>query len=119
MNINRYKKISTLGQEFKPISIKTFIPTPNEMDYKRGYLVRYFCQKSNDKQSTIYEIDTRTYSKLLNTSFYITASLDWRIIGTDAEIRESNSKSIKIACKKIPSLFLYLPNLIQFHNTFK
>ena len=39
-------------------TIRTFIPTPNYIDYRRGYIVRYFIQRVNDKDATIYEINS-------------------------------------------------------------
>ena len=114
MDITRYTKILQLPQEFKPSGIRQHIPTPTDSDYKRGYIIRYFTQKINDIDSPVYEISDGIYSKLSNNSFYQTCNLDWKIIGTDDEIREANMKSVKRAAKKLYAVQLYLPYLLQF-----
>ena len=114
MNIDRYTEISKLGFQFEPKILSAHIPTPNEMDYERGYIVRYFIQKANDTQSRITEVDYIGYSKFVENAFYSTLSLDWKIKGTDEQIRECNFKSIKTGIDRIPLIQSYLPNLVQF-----
>lgn len=116
MDIDRYKDIVNLQSEFNQISITTYIPSPIDEDYKRGYITRYFVQKANDKSSVIYEIRKKTISKFSSNSFYIVASLDWRIKGEPIDVKKSNSESVRIASATIPKLSLYLPNLLQFHK---
>jgi hypothetical protein len=117
MDITRYKKILDLPMEFKPSGIKQHIPTPTDSDYKRGYIVRYFTQKVNDIDSPVYEINDATFSNLINNSFYQVCNLDWKIIGTDDEIKEANMKSIKRASKTLNAVQLYLPYLLQFKKS--
>jgi hypothetical protein len=117
MDITRYTTILQLPQEFKLSGVKQYIPTPIESDYKRGYIVRYFTQKVNDINSPVYEIDDYTFSNLSNNSFYQICSLDWKIIGTDEEIKEANMKSVKRAGKVLPAVQLYLPYLLQFKKS--
>jgi hypothetical protein len=95
-------------------SINTFIPTPNDSDYKRGYITRYFIQKANDRNSNIFEISKDTYKEFTSNPLLITTSLDWRIVGDDIDIKKSNSESVRLASQKINKLQLYLPNLLQF-----
>jgi hypothetical protein len=95
-------------------SINTFIPTPNESDYKRGYITRYFVQKANDLNSLIYEVSKDTYKEITSNPLLINTSLDWRITGDDTDIKKSNSESVRLASQKINKLQLYLPNLLQF-----
>ena len=56
MDINRYNKISKNKPRIR-YNIETHIPRPSDKDYTRGYVIRYFVQKVNDKGSPIYEID--------------------------------------------------------------
>ena len=84
------------------------------MDYKRGYIVRYFIQKANDNDAPIFEIKKQYVSKYRNNSFYRVAIIDWRVTGEHVDIKRSNSASVSLGCKDIPSLYLYLPNLLQF-----
>jgi len=116
MNTDRYKEIVDLESEFNQINIVSYIPTPTEEDYKRGYLTRYFLQKSNDKNGIIYEIRKKSISKFSNNPFYIVTSLDWRIVGESSEVKKSNEASIRFASEEISKLSLYLPNLLQFHK---
>lgn len=116
MDINRYKKIVELPTDFNLKKINTHIPIIVETDYKRGYVSRYFAQKTNDINSTIYEINLDTYSNLNNNSFYTTITLDWRLNGTVEQIKESNFKSVKLASHKMKAVKLYLPNLLQFYK---
>lgn len=114
LDINRYKKINEPDLIYDSIKIKTHIPTPTETDYKRGYIARYFIQKGNDLESTIYEVDYIGFSKFIDNPFYTHIDLNWRLIGTDEQIKDSNFKAVRLVTPKIPKLQLYLPNLLQF-----
>jgi hypothetical protein len=114
MDLSRYNKVANIGSEFREKRISPYIPTPTDLDYQRGYIVRYFIQKANDTQSRITEVDYIGYSKFVNDAFYTTVSLDWKIKGTDTEIKECNFKSIKTGIDRIPLIQSYLPNLVQF-----
>lgn len=114
--INRYKKIASNTRLKKPKKIKSFIPNPNERDYLRGYIQRYFVRISNDDSSPIIEVDSKEYSSLLSNPFYVGDKLRWRITGDETEVKDSNAKSIKISSTNIKKLNLYLPNLLQFHK---
>lgn len=116
MSIDRYNEIASSTYKFDLGGITSFLPNPKDIDYRRGYIKRYFIQKSNDKSSLIYEISDSSISKFKNTPFYITISLDWRISGDPIEVKKSNSASIRIASEVIPKISLYLPNLLQFHQ---
>jgi hypothetical protein len=109
----RYKRINKNLDKFK-ININTFIPNPIDSDYTRGYITRYFVIKSNDPNSTIYEISKESYRDLITNPLLITTSLDWRIVGDDIDIKKSNGESVRLASQKINKLQLYLPNLLQF-----
>ena len=114
MDLTRYNKVANIGSEFREKRISPHIPTPTDLDYERGYIVRYFIQKANDTQSRITEVDYIGYSKFVENAFYSTLSLDWKIKGTDEQIRECNFKSIKTGIDRIPLIQSYLPNLVQF-----
>lgn len=116
MSLDRYNKIVDLPKDFNQIKIVPYIPSPTDIDYKRGYIVRYFVQKANDINSVIYEIRKKSTAKLSQNSFYNITSLDWRIIGDVDDVKKSNSASVRIASQTIPKIQLYLPNLLQFHK---
>lgn len=112
--IDRYNEISNLDDNFKPIRRKPFIPQPNEKDYKRGYITRYFVHSTNNVSSPVFEVNLQGFLKYSVNAFYKTVKLDWRLIGSREDIKKSNSESVRIASQTIPKLKLYLPNLLQF-----
>ena len=116
VRIYRYKLINSDIDNSILDKISTHIPTPNETDYKRGYITRYFVQSANDPSSPVYEVDKDEYSLVVENSFYINVKLNWRLIGTVGEVRESNSKAVLLASKTIKSITLYLPNTLQFYK---
>lgn len=117
MDIDRYNKISTnKGTEFTNNLVKTHIPKLKESDYKSGYVVRYFIQSAANSSTPIFEVNQNTFLEYAINPLFLNVSLDWRIKGTPAEVRKSNSASIRIASQTIPKIYLYLPNLLQFHQ---
>lgn len=122
MSIERYKQVVKGGYNFMQPKFKSYVPSPTEDDYVNGYIWRYFCQKSNDKNAPIQEINQRTYNKLLSNVYYSAVSIKWKIsesknVQSNVQyktLKESNALSIKTAYDVIPSLKLYLPNLSQF-----
>jgi len=116
MDIDRYKELLVLPLEYNDPEISTYIPKIKDVDVERGYIERYFIQKSNDTSSYIFEISKTSVGKYSGNSFFSLVSLDWRITGDPIDIKKSNSASIRIASQKIPKIGMYLPNLLQFHQ---
>ena len=126
-NIKRYKQIST---NFDRVTtrIEAHIPKPNDSDYKRGYITRYFVQASNDSTSPIYEVSSQKYVSYTRSSNFRGVIIRWRISGSiepiyndsgnvaDKGVNQSNSIAISLVYDKIPNLKLYLPNLLQFYK---
>jgi hypothetical protein len=110
----KYNKLKIDVLEYKLPDIITNVPNPTEDDYKIGYIQRYFIQKANDNTAYIYEVDSSNFLDFQLSPYFKTSTIRWRISGSTDEIRESNSKSIKIGMKEISSLHLYLPNTLQF-----
>jgi len=125
-SIKRYSQI--VKQTPRDIKILTFIPSPSDIDYRRGFIKRYFVQKTNDKGSPIYEISKRDINKYKTNPLYTSVDLRWRIKGpketqyddegnvSDKAVSESNRVAIRLVADKIPNLKLYLPNLLQFYK---
>ena len=116
MSIDRYNNINRKGIEYDYESIKTFLPSPTESDYKVGYIVRYFIKLTNNPSAPIYEISKTSYLEYAINPFFLTIQMDWRLTGSIQDVKKSNRESIRIASKTIPKLALYLPNLLQFHQ---
>jgi len=114
INRDRYRSIITNGYLFKVKKIETFVPTPDDNDYQRGYIDRYFIQKSNDNSAPIFEISKNQYVSYLVNPFFTAVSIIWRLAGSNDEISQSNLKSIKLGCVDMRNLYTYLPNTLQF-----
>ena len=129
MSINdSYKKLLGKRGVKTSVPISAYIPTPKEIDYNRGYIRRFFAQRSNDKTSPIIEISSDSFNRIGRSNIYRVVTLRWRIKGplepvfnlnneiTDKGVRESNKVAIRIASEKIKNLKLYLPNFLQFYK---
>lgn len=115
MNINdTYKKLTNSKFNYLNVKVVASIPNLTDADYTRGYVTRYFTQKTNDGGSPIFEVSNTEFSKLASTVLYSTTSLRWRLIGSIEEIKKSNKVSVQLASTIITNLKMYLPNLIQF-----
>lgn len=113
----RYKKINERLSGFLKkdiLEIKTYVPTPNDIDYQRGFIVRYFLQKVNDRTSPILEVSDTTFKNFIDNKFYMNVSIEWKISGADDEIKKSNESSLVRLYDKMPALRNYLYNLLQF-----
>ena len=127
--VTSYKRILNKSDEqFKSIKIVQHKPELTDKDYKTGVIKRYFIQKSNDRNSPIYEVSRRESSKYSRDNRYNLVVMDWVIAGGDTykitgdisktiTPKEQNSLSISDAQKVIPNINLYLPNLLQYYKT--
>ena len=116
MNINRFDKLVQLPTEFSKSDIKPSVTIPTKNDYAIGYVVRYFTQKVNDKGAPVIEVDRRTFSSLIDNTFYTSVELDWAISGDESKVKEMNFNSVKYAAETLPAVQLYLPNFLQFYK---
>jgi len=110
----RYNNVLNSGTNFDMPAIQTYVPSPTADDYVRGYITRYFVQKRNDKNSPIYEISYDGYTTFIGHFYYGVVALDWKLTGTDDEIKTANGKSARLAAKTLPAIINYLPYLLQF-----
>ena len=104
------------------------VPKPKDLDYKRGYVKRYFVQRANDNRAPINEVSSIKFSQIATNAFFKQVKLRWRITGPledykDAEgnlkkgVYTSNKRSIEEQLKKMPSLKNRLVNLGEYHTT--
>ena len=56
---NKIKKLKNFNLKSEP---KPFKHTINSNDIKRGYITRYFVQKTNDSQTPIIEVSNSNYT---------------------------------------------------------
>jgi hypothetical protein len=72
----------------------SFYPNPTEEDYKRGYVIRYFTKKENEKGFVI-EISRDEYNSIVNgtanydITIYQTVQILWKITGPLRNTRTS------------------------------
>lgn len=72
----------------------SFYPQPTEADYRRGYLIRYFTKKENDK-GFVTEISEEEYNDIVNGTadydirLYQTTKILWKITGPLNSQRQS------------------------------
>lgn len=123
-----YSKISTNLNVFKLDIPKTIVPAPSDIDYEFGFIRRYFCQKSNDANSYLFEIDESEFRRLSESPFWKVVDIKWRIAGpidrtykddgsvSDLGVISSNKASIAFGASTIKNIGLYLPNLLQFYK---
>lgn len=126
--LDSYKKL-TQNKLFRlRTNIETHIPNPTTEEYARGWITRYFIQRTNDKTSPIFEVNSTQFSKSLANDLYTAVSIRWRLTGPketiydsngnvkEKSVSESNRIAIQLVYDKIPNLKLYLPNLLQFYK---
>jgi hypothetical protein len=85
---------STLQNPRIPGQPNTYYPQPTEQDYKKGYVIRYFTKKENER-GFITEISQDEYNSIVNgtadydISIYQTATILWKLTGPLRSKRES------------------------------
>jgi len=125
---DRYNELNRGYSKQLNVTPDAFLPVLDNKDYRKGYVTRYFVQKSNDENSPIYEVAPTEYRKFAVSPLYNTTFLRWRLSGpltetkigagevVDYGVPHSNKMAIKLASTTITKLGLYLPNLKQFYR---
>jgi len=123
-----YKDLRQNKVDYNFTNPKTIVPIPKETDYENGFMQRYYCQKVNDLNGFVFEIDNTTFKELQDNPYWKTAILRWRIKGPidavyndmrqlmDMGVIQSNKNSIQITASTLKNIGLYLPNILQFHK---
>lgn len=111
MIVENYNKISI---QKKRRYAKSFLPIPNETDYRNGYIIRYFAKQIGEDE--IIEIKKDQYDYFTNNriGLYILVRFRWRIIGDKEEVELSNSKILKEIEKTYIGITKKINNLLQF-----
>lgn len=102
----------------------TYLPQPNQNDYKVGYIERYVVSKIN--YSEITEVSKDTYNKL-DSNFFKKAKLKWKITGIlnskyenkmllEQGVIEFNKKQIEVTNTVIKGVDQVFLNLKQFYK---
>lgn len=125
------KSYTNLRKGNKPktsTTLRAYVPKIKDIDYKRGYIRRYFAQPSNDKLGVITEISGDDYIRISTSPLYRAVTIRYRIKGPlkmmfkddgsidDRGVAESNRKAIELVSAEMPALKLYLVHLLQFYK---
>ncbi len=136
-NNSIYRKIKR--PIYDELSKKVNIPIskvfPLEKDYERGYFIRYFCKRINDKYN-YFEINKKTYNNLIlknnnyDYNLYNTGKIKWVLLETPYTIYEGgftrnmikdvsviNSLNIRLLLNEFPFLDVFFTNPIEYEPT--
>ena len=102
---------------------KYYYPEPDERDYEKGYIDRFFAQKINDR-SSIIEVSREDYASAntenaqgLDDGVLNLATIEWTIAGPIADARKANDRVTLYANgNDMPGLISYLTDLDEFHK---
>lgn len=124
--VDDYKK---LVKGFRDVaSLNEFFPSPSDEDYRKGFINRFFAQRANDKNSPVFEIDTKTFTRISQQPDYTTVVIRWRISGSlekqfdndnniiDFGVKESNKRALKLNFNVMPGLKYRIVNYLQFYK---
>ena len=90
--------------------------TPNNLDYKRGFITLYFARQSNITDEKVFEISKNDFEK--DIPFYSKVSLELKIFGEESEVRLFNIRRINVANSKLRGVE-YAVQPLQFYRTNK
>ena len=122
MNLrNEYSKASGTTTTIKKYP-KQHLPQPTNVDYRIGYIERYFTKPRTNIKGQIIEISKDDYAKLTGifpsdgAFYYNVIKLRWSIQGTSDDLQRKNSNTLSFQEKYMPGISLYLGNLLQFRR---
>lgn len=117
---DEYKKIDNSNTNIINRYPKSFIPQPNETDYIRSYIIRYFLQLKTNIRNPIIEVNEAEYKRIssesitLNSSMFLSMSLRWKISGDREDVINKNTKTLSIKENILHGISLRLGNRLQF-----
>ena len=96
--VDDYKK---LVKGFRDVtSLNEFFPSPSDEDYRKGFINRFFAQRTNDKNSPVFEIDTKTFTRISQQPDYTTVVIRWRISGSLEKQFDNDNNIIDFGVKE-------------------
>ena len=82
--------------------IKATSLIPQNDDYNKGFIDRYFARQANDENAPILEINVEDYE--LQTPFYKKITIRWTLVGKESDVIKENTKVINEAALVFPKL---------------
>ena len=126
---NLYGDLNETIQRIGSVLIEPFIPRPEDIDYEKGYIPRYFIAKNWDPRK-IAEVSVESYDNdfpNLNPGSYNRIEILWFISGNinsyilsggkKEGILTKNKKAIDEAKETVPGIILLKNNLLQFYKS--
>jgi hypothetical protein len=105
---------------------------PDEDDFQRGYMIRYFIRKRNDISAPILEIDKEQYEKYeskdegINPFLYKAIAMKWKVTGPKTDIlgkegkllesgiEDTNKRTVASNSKTIAELHKIIYNFVEY-----
>jgi len=121
-----YEDITTSQYQYKklnPVRVQYDSPAAHVVnirieDINRGYITRYFIQRTNTSQCI--EIDESTYTKWqrreIDPYMYTAVSITWYIAGDLAAVREANTQQIQLAQLTVSNIRSIISDAIQYYT---
>lgn len=123
--ISKYRSGSNLGlfREF-PLDYR---PTPSEVDYSTGFIIRYFVKKKTTNSGMIHEVSGQQFKSLSKNPFYSCASLYWELVDVydtnnknseqaPLSVSDINANEINEVEQILPGLKNKLKNTLEFYK---
>jgi hypothetical protein len=123
MDMLTYNKVMDLetNKYVVPFPIQ---PAPNQNDYKRGKIERFFVQKRNNPLYTILEIDSQQYNSIntqnrpgINGTLWNKLKIVWIISKIPIEdAKYQNTQTLQIASRNFGGIGNYITNALEFYK---
>lgn len=121
-----YEDITTSQYQYKklnPVRVQYDSPAAHVVnirieDINRGYITRYFIQRTNTSQCI--EIDETAYTKWqrreIDPYMYTAVSIAWYIAGDLAAVREANTQQIQLAQLTLSNIRSIMSDALQYYT---
>ena len=105
----KYQVLTNDYSFVNPMKSGKQIPLP--VEYDRGYFVRYFAKKVDEKipfeiKKIFMDVD----------SLYIYYSLSWKLTGIRIEVMKANANEVRLAEKEFKGLKVLINNYIKYYK---
>ena len=109
-NHTLYSEYSKAKRSLKrEVYLKPYQLTMTKKKRDKGSVIRYFAQSVIDNKKSIIEIKKQDFEK--ETNFYKKISLNWKLDGTEEQIKMINEEELNKAEKKLDGMLNHLSPL--------
>lgn len=117
---------NTSGLNLSELNISNKINYPTELDYDKGYFIRYFIKRVNGGVETIKEVSENDYIQYNNNILYNNIQIYWKLKGNIYDekidgniipgVYDSNRRFVMESENKFFGLSKYIVNYIQYYR---